>query len=370
MFINGCWCVLIVNNETTFGNYELYYIIQCIQEVFLIDEFNITNNLNTLESILNDCIGDGILHSVNYFDIIRNMNLTLSSSIEQQMIDINSSHHLQFSDDITFGYPYLENNEILTHQLPCFERLDKYNVIPTQHSSLEVEKINIDHSEEVSIIFNSNGEVISTKLYGTLSTSVYSVGINTLQFLLEGEDSIVPNTLIINPKCKGSLQDAVFTLFDPYGNIPVCSYQAMIKTYPIMLKAHTINNKSSLTIVVEYSVCGDTVFNSLCCRIPSHVKSIKTIPNEYTVIDKTLYIHVGIDNTNAKQNGQFRITLTSDETFEIKEQDIPFIWIDFETTYLVSSLTVKGVNQKGSHTVEQSIKVHCKSGEYGIRMIE
>ncbi|EDR28901.1 hypothetical protein EDI_249210 [Entamoeba dispar SAW760] len=344
MFVGGCWCIIITDEKIGIDSMILHYTIQAIEEVFPISELSIIKNVNLLESIVRDCIGDGILHSVNYFDILRSVQPPQRVEMIPELLEVQHPfHRKEYQEGITFGLKQREwNNDHIVNGLsktifertePSYECLDKYNTLPIDKTMFEPEKIFLIQQEEINVTFKSNGEIESSTIRGGLKSTVYSVGVKSIQFAIDSID-FQSNQQTINQQLEGTKDTGVLLWQNPYGTIPILSYQGDVKTYPLLLRGHTVIDKHSLTIYITYSLIGQTYLHSFCFHLPQQIKSIETNPPNYTTIGSTLFLYLYKKNiNNKKQEGSLQITLKYSNETQPHKSDIPFGWFDFKCSF-------------------------------------
>ena len=156
----------------------------------------------------------------------------------------------------------------------------------------------------------------------------------------------------------------------PFGKIPLLTYTNDIKTYPVLLIAKaSVKSSSILHLDIRYSLIGKTYLNSFSCNFPSVIERIETFPKSNIINGNTLCITINQVNETAKRlKGIISIDFYYKSGKKPYLTDIPSGWIDFESSFSISSFPFPSIIGKDQYEIKHHII--SKSGTYSISFID
>ncbi|ELP88550.1 hypothetical protein EIN_335220 [Entamoeba invadens IP1] len=372
---NGCYFVLTTKDSLNSSVLILTTIVDFIQQFITINESNVLANVTLIDSILYESIGNGVLHSYDQFDVLRTSPLPSTLETEIEMVDFErGTQQRRACDKITDNYfcrkgsdfdflddamdhPVAKTPPMETANFIAYEKVDRFNVLPAQHKRIQVDKLYVEHFEEINVTFRPDGDVKDVKLRGSLRMKLYTEGIQSLQLITD----TTLQKVHINPLFEGEVQNGVLTWNNPHGCVPVFSYETDVKTFPVVLTGTIATEHNKLIMNVSYNAIGGTYVHAFCFTCPDDVDVIKTVEN-YTVIGRTVFVLLG-KNATQKLNEHFAIELLFKERNAVK-CDVPFGWITFETNFSASALNFTNITQKGQKVLQVDTSVQTRSGDY------
>lgn len=368
--VGGCWFVSIVDHATYIDTMSLSYIVDAIAKVIPINEVSIIRNATLVDTVMNECIGDGMLHTVDYFNILSDQSPSIIPTKQVEMMQCSHPPSPVF---------YPEEVEFKTHnrhlKVPTYYGTDRYMASIVEPVVLRRKVVTLDQREEVNMVMSRRGELLSSNLSGAITVSSCSCDVMSIQLLFDTlTDSSAIKNVTINQCATGSIEDGVLTVKDIYGKIPVMSYTALIKTYPmrLSLSLRTEEERHRLIVSIDFSVTGKTRLHSLSCRVPNTVRCVESssptsscAPVSFINGDTACIL---LDTTYEKESsGTVTLICRYADDAEPLTTDVPFLWANFTTTYTVSDFSPRVIIDSRS---EEETSLHylrrTVSGSYGV----